>query len=410
MKDCGIEWIGQIPDDWEVKRFKYIHSGTNVGESIDKEFWSQDENEYVFYTAGETNIYNTYNKFPNWKFVKSCDLLLARNGTPYVYLPPVDAQYSDHIIRTSINKDIDKRFVRYCLQLSIENEKVEVVSLATWSVSIWNEQKLPVPNITEQKLIADFLDKQTAKIDAIIKTNEEQLEVLKKYKKSLITQTVTKGLNKNARMKDSGIEWIGKIPEEWNVKHIKNHFSIISGSGFAIELQGKDFGDYPVCKAGDISAAGKELTSAANYLSKNEIKIAGFSIIPKGSIIFAKIGEAMKKNNRSINTIDCCLDNNCQGVIPHNFNSNYAYYVFLCIDMENYDNGGPIPCINNKKLLASKIPFPPVSEQQQIADYLDEKCLKIDSLISQKQQAIETMQKYKKSLIYEYVTGKKRIK
>ncbi len=402
MKDTQIEWIGQIPDDWEVKRFKYCVEICNGRDYKDIEV---DEGGFpVLGSGGE------FARAKKYSYDKP-SVLLGRKGTidkPIYYDKPF--WIVDTMFYTKISEYMNPRFTYYLATLIRFDYYSTQTALPSMTQTDLGSEKLPVPNITEQKLIADFLDKQTAKIDAIIKTNEEQLEVLKKYKKSLITQTVTKGLNKNARMKDSGIEWIGKIPEEWEVKHIKNHFSIISGSGFAIELQGKDFGDYPVCKAGDISVAGKELTSAANYLSKNEIKIAGFSIIPKGSIIFAKIGEAMKKNNRSINTIDCCLDNNCQGVIPHNFNSNYAYYVFLCIDMENYDNGGPIPCINNKKLLASKIPFPPVSEQQQIADYLDEKCLKIDSLISQKQQAIETMQKYKKSLIYEYVTGKKRIK
>ncbi len=410
MKDTQIEWIGQIPDDWEVKRFKYIHSGTNVGESIDKEFWSQDENEYVFYTAGETNIYNTYNKFPNWKFVKSCDLLLARNGTPYVYLPPVDAQYSDHIIRTSINKDIDKRFVRYCLQLSIENEKVEVVSLATWSVSIWNEQKLPLPNITEQKLIADFLDKQTAKIDAIIKTNEEQLEVLKKYKKSLITQTVTKGLNKNARMKDSGISTLQEIPDNWDISKLKYEFSIVCGA--TPDSTNMEFWDGDINWIGpaDMSDTGS-ISHGANYITKKGYNSCGTTLLPENSIIVSTRAPIGKVN---IASSELCTNQGCKSLVANSEKNNnkYVYYYLISIKQEliNAGRGATFKELSTFDFGNFYIPLPPTEEQNQIVKYLDEKFIKIDSLISQKQQAIETMQKYKKSLIYEYVTGKKRIK
>lgn len=210
--------------------------------------------------------------------------------------------------------------------------------------------------------------------------------------------------NRYDKYKDSGVEWIGEIPEHWNSYRIKYHFSVISGSGFKNEIQGCTDGEIPVCKASDISNAGKEIFKSSNYLSREIALKEGFNIIPVGSILFPKIGEAMKKNNRSIAMIECCLDNNCQALIPSNINCIYSYYVFKMIDMSWYDNGGTIPSINNQKLINSFIPYPPLSEQQSIAAYLDQKCGEIDELITLQEEMITKLQSYKQSVITEAVT------
>ena len=134
MKDSGIEWIGEIPEGWKVTRFKYQHTGLNTGEAIDKIFWSSDEDKTYFYTAGVEPIHSTYQNFPKWKYTQDNDILLARNGTPYVYFPFTNAIYSDHIIRSAIKCEIDKRFIRYTLQQSISSVVVDTVSIATLSL------------------------------------------------------------------------------------------------------------------------------------------------------------------------------------------------------------------------------------------------------------------------------------
>ncbi len=204
-------------------------------------------------------------------------------------------------------------------------------------------------------------------------------------------------------MKDSGIEWIGEIPEEWGVRKIKNSFIIISGNGFPIVIQGQEQGDYPVCKASDISINnGKIIFGSDNYITQKQ-SIA-FNIIPKGSVVFPKIGEAMKKNNRALLGVDACLDNNCQGLVPLCMNKKYSLYMLSCIDMFWYDNAGTVPCINNLRFSNSYIPFPLLSEQQKIALFLDKKCSEIDSLTADIQKQIEILEQYKKSVITETVT------
>ncbi len=205
-------------------------------------------------------------------------------------------------------------------------------------------------------------------------------------------------------MKNSGIEWIGDIPSDWEVHRVKSHYSIVSGSGFKPDLQGKLSGDYPVCKASDISSAGKDLFFAANYITVDIANREGFSVIPSGSIIFAKIGEAMRKNNRSICRVDCCADNNCQGLVPNNIDVDYGYYLFNCIDMKWFDNAGTVPCINNQKLKDCGIPFPNIIKQKIISNFLDEKCAEIDTVIEQTKATIEEYKKLKQSVITQAVT------
>ena len=205
-------------------------------------------------------------------------------------------------------------------------------------------------------------------------------------------------------MKDSGIEWIGEIPEGWEVHRVKTHFSIISGSGFKPELQGQSTGDFPVCKASDISSSGHYLHTSANYITSDIVKSQHFSIIPKGSILFAKIGEAMRKNNRSLCSHDCCVDNNCQGLVPKNISSEFSYYLFTCIDMTWFDNAGTIPCINNQKLYDCRIPFPSYDEQLLISNHLNFQCAKINEMLFHIRSSIEEYKKLKQAVITQAVT------
>lgn len=205
-------------------------------------------------------------------------------------------------------------------------------------------------------------------------------------------------------MKDSGIEWIGEIPEGWEVHRVKTHFTIISGSGFKPELQGQSTGDFPVCKASDISSSGHYLHTSANYITSDIVKSQHFSIIPKGSILFAKIGEAMRKNNRSLCSHDCCVDNNCQGLVPKNISSEFSYYLFTCIDMTWFDNAGTIPCINNQKLYDCRIPFPSYDEQLLISNHLNFQCAKINEILFHIRSSIEEYKKFKQAVITQAVT------
>ena len=206
-------------------------------------------------------------------------------------------------------------------------------------------------------------------------------------------------------MKDSGIEWIGEIPKEWTIKKFKYTFKIIGGSGFKEEYQGNENGDFPFCKASDINGSNMFLSSARNYVDQELVKKERYSIVPVNSIIVAKIGEALKKNHRKINTVPCIVDNNCEAFSTvSNDLAKYNYYILLIVDLSRFDNGGTVPSVNNDKLKNFYFPCPSIPTQHRIADYLDDKCGKIDRYIEQQKQVIEKLKAYKQSVITEAVT------
>lgn len=308
MKDSGIEWIGEIPEVWDTIRFKYLHSQSNVGNSIDKEYWSSENEDTVFYTAGLFPIHTSYTDFPIEKYTSENDLLLARNGTPYVYFPVPDAVYSDHIIRVGINKRYCKRYIGYCLQQSISFEIVDTVSIATWSVSVWDKQFLCLPPIQEQQKIAAFLDHKCSEIDSVIEKTKATIEEYKSLKQSVITQAVTKGIRKGRKMKDSRIEWIGEIPEEWNKCRIKHIFTTYSGATPKSEKKEYWDGDIIWITPADFKTEQVYIEKGKRTITFEGYKSCGATLIPPNSIVFSKrapIGTVV------INTKELCTNQGC---------------------------------------------------------------------------------------------------
>lgn len=404
MKDSGVEWIGEIPQEWGTIKFKYLHAGMNTGEGIDKEFWSTNETDKIFYTAGLVPIHTTYLDFPEWKFTEENDLLLARNGTPYVYYPEKGACYTDHIIRAKLNKDVNKRFVQYCLQQSISSIVVESVSIATWSASLWNEQLIPYPSLDKQRHIVEYLDSKCSKIDTIIEKQQAVIEKLKEYKLSVITEAVTKGLNTDVEMKDSGVEWIGEVPKHWGVVKFGRCISIASNL-----VNPNNYLDYPQVSPECIE---KNTAKLLDYKTVFESGVISWNhLFYKGQIIYSKIRPLLNK------VIIAPFDGLCSAdMYPIDTTENHKFVVYVILS--NYfkaqvgvvvENRVKMPKINQSELSNIVVFMPCVDEQKRIVEFLDEKCEKIERLIASKELLIKKLTDYKKSLIYEVVTGKKEV-
>lgn len=405
MKDSGIEWIGEIPAEWEIIRFKFLHNGMNTGESIDKEYWSDDEKDTVFYTAGLLPIYTSYQDFPEWKYTNGNDLLLARNGTPYVYYPVINACYTDHIIRAEMKADINRKFVKYGLQQSISSVIVNQVSIATWSASLWNEQTIPWPPLSEQQKIADYLDSECAKIDDVITKTKTTIEEYKKLKQSVITKAVTKGIRPNREMKDSGIEWIGEMPKEWDVKVAFQLFSQVKNKNEGLIEKNLLSLSYGKIKR-------KSIDTIGGLLPEN---FDGYNIIEKDDIVLRLTD--LQNDHTSLRV---GLSNE-RGIVTsayltlRNYSNNmplYLYYYLHSYDIYKgfYGMGAGVrQGLNWDGVKLLKIVLPPVEEQIEITDYLEKQVNIFDTLIAKKEQIVTELESYKKSLIYEYVTGKREV-
>lgn len=417
MKDSGIEWIGKIPKEWGIVKFKYLHNGLNTGEAIDKEYWESDAGLNAFYTAGLTPIRTGYSNFPTWKETGENDLLLARNGTPYVYLPVSKAYYTDHIIRAAMSSLVNRRFIRYCLQQSIASIAVDSVSIPTWSATLWNNQILTWPSVIEQERIAAFLDAECAEIDAVLEKTRASIEEYKKLKQAVITQAVTKGIRGDRPMKDSGIEWIGDIPESWEVSSVRYIGQLQNGISKGGEFFGKGF---PFVSYGDVYKNYELPHSVSGLIDTTEDERATYSV-EYGDIFFTRTSETIEEVGFS------CV---CKRSIP---NATFAGFIIrlrpFCADekiltdyAKYYFRGEHIRAYLVKEmnlvtraslgqtlLKGMSVIVPPKSAQKEIAEYLDDKCADIDALIAKKQQYLTEIENYKKSLIYEYVTGKKEV-
>lgn len=406
MKDSGVEWIGEIPKDWNCMRLKFAFGNSNVGESVDKELYSSDENGYIFYTAGANPVKTSYTEFPMWKYTTDNDILLARNGTPYIYLPSKDAVYSDHIIRINIKDGYCRRFLRYCLQRSIESIIVDSVSIATWSISLWKEQKLPLPYYHEQKYLADYLDSKCSKIDEIIEKQQAIIKKLKEYKFSIITEAVTKGINPDVELKDSTIDMCEQIPVHWGISQNRYLFLLRDEKNYKpleeVRLLSlyTDLGVFP---HGEQEERGNKAVKAEGYkvVYENDIVV---------NIILAWMGAIGRSAYDGVTSpaYDIYKPN-------ENVCSRYYHYLYRTkpFSAECYKYGRGIMAMRwrtySSEFKSIKVPVTPYIEQCQIADYLDSKCEMLDKTIADRNKAIDILQEYKKSLIYEVVTGKKEV-
>jgi type I restriction enzyme S subunit len=265
------------------------------------------------------------------------------------------------------------------------------------------------PPLAEQQAIADFLDKKCNEIDELVALQEKMIEELKAYKQSVITEAVCKGLNPNVPMKDSGVEWIGEIPKHWRIDKLVRTFDIIGSGTTPKDEGGHTFeGNINWIQSGDIN--GGILLECKNQISDETLqKYSALKVYKSPFIIVAMYGASV--GNISISQIDGCVNQACCVLSRSTQSFDYMFYAiksakdFLIYMAE----GGGQPNISQDKLRSLWIPIPTISEQQEIADYLDKKCSEIDQLIFIKQQKIVELKDYKKSLIYEYTTGKKEV-
>ena len=276
----------------------------------------------------------------------------------------------------------------------------------------WQEMKsivLPLPNTQQQEKIVRFVQKKVCGIDNLIAHEQAMIEELKAYKQSVITEAVTKGLDKSVPVKDSGVEWMGEVPESWCVLATKRLFLVVSGATPKSDKSEFWDGSIKWITPADYKTEDIYINGGKRSITEAGLKSCNTTMIPPNNIIFSKrapIGAV------AINNSELCTNQGCLACIAkEDLAVKYFYYV-MSVFTEQYEFLGTGTTFKEISLNDFKdflLPYPHIQEQIQIADYLDKECANIDSLITIKQQKIEELKEYKKSLIYEYVTGKKEV-
>ena len=337
-----------------------------------------------------------------------CVGLVSQNGL-------TSPAYSQFVMAENINV---KYYYFYYLFLDFTKELLHLAKNLRHSLT--EDQlgsiKVPVPSPAEQKKIADFLDKKCGEVDALAHNIQQQIDTLEQYKRAIITETVTKGLNPSAPMKDSGIPWIGPIPQHWELSRIKYHTQIKGRIGF----RGYTEADLVEEGEGAITLSPSNLGNMAmdytecSYISWFKYNESPEIQIINGDILFVKTGSSYGKTCL-VQNLPMSATINPQLVVFKKISINHkllAYILqttYIKFQSELAVVGGTIPTMSQNKIGNFFLVLPPKFEQQAIAEYLDKKCGEIDAIIQDKQQQLEKLEEYKKAIIFEYVTGKKPV-
>lgn len=431
MKPSGIDWIGNIPLNWNAKKVKYVISdikdGTHgtfdrveSGELLLSAKNVFDDGIRIGENESEISI-SDYKSIISNGFPKRNDVLLCCVGTigrccVYEYDQSIAFQRSVAFLRPL--QQTNARYLKYALQSdsTLVQEQLLINKSAQDGLYMGSVRELiiPYPNSkSEQQSIADFLDKKCAQIDSIAADLEKQITLLQQYKKSLITETVTKGLDKSVPMKDSGVEWIGEIPAHWDVEPIKYRVTFHNGDRgenypSKSELQSEGI---PFINAGHLEGDGLNMDNM-DYISEEKYRIMGGVKLRSGDILYCLRGSVGK--NAIVDMNQGTVASSLVAIRSVRISAEYLYYCLNSYieEVQRYlwDNGTAQPNLSADNLGKYKICIPTVEERKTIVKYLNNICSQIDNLIIGKRKQFSAIQQHKKSLIYEYVTGKKRVK
>lgn len=378
MKDSGVEWLGEIPAHWNCCKLKYLISSLNSGTSITTTDLTDEG--YPVYGGGQQIGF-----FPQFNMENT--LIIGRVGScGCVTKISGKAWATDNAL--IVTTDFPKDYLYYILvaaelnKLSTSNAQPLITSGKVLN------HKVAVSPLDEQQRIANFLDGECARIDSVIEKTRASIVEYKKLKQAIITRAVTKGIRPALTMKDSGVEWLGDIPADWEINRLKNLFILQRG----YDLSSEKFieGDFPIYGSGGLMGYHNQKTSTAP------------------NVVIGRSGSTGK-----LHYVEKDFWAHNTGIFISDKKGNfckYLYYLLSIVDMVELSTKTAVPTLDRKKIQEYKLPYTTdIEEQKEIAQYLDEKTAAIDLLVEKKNQLVTELERLKKSLIFEYVTGKKAV-
>lgn len=424
MKDSGVEWIGDIPVDWETTAIKNYCINVFAGgtpQSNNSEYWDGDIPWIPSGSCHDCKIssapkFITKEGFENssTKLIPANTALVAMTGatcgnTGYLTFDSCANQSVTAYVAKSSTYSL---FIWYLLQAVKEHLLTFQTGGAQGGVNVNNCKNIVVPYISfdKQKKIADYLDEKCSKIDEIIEKQQTVIEKLKEYKLSVITEAVTKGLNPDVEMKYSGIDWIGAIPEHWNIAKISRIATVVRGASPRPAGDPKYFNghDVPWITVAEVTKGeGKYIYETKEYLT-----FAGAEksrLVEAGTLLLSNSGATL--GVPKITTITGCINDGSVAFYNLDVNQLFLLYVFKSrtYELRKQMAGYGQPNLNTDIIKSISMPIPSDDEQIDIVEYLDSKCTAIDTTIEKRCSIIDKLVEYKKSLIYEVVTGKKEV-
>ena len=423
MKDSGIEWIGEIPEGWKISKVSYFYE-VQLGKMLQPQKKSETDTEEKYLCAANVGKNSLsldtlktmwFSQTEKHQFdLREGDLLVVEGGdvaSCAIIETPVRNlffQNALHRVRPLHNESV--AFLRYWLMTAKSYGYIDLICNKA-TIAHFSKEKfiaLPIPVMPQdiQSKIVSFLDLECKQIDDLLSKSRSSIEEYKKLKQAVITQAVTKGVRGEREMKDSGVEWIGEIPVDWTIQRFARVAEVKSNL-----VSPDNYLEYPQISPENIEKDSGKLLLPCKTVAEVGV-ISGNHLFYKGQILYSKIRP--KLNKVCIAPFDglCSAD---MYPIETNYDTRYIMYCILSngffqqVSMIT-ENRVKMPKINQVELSKILVSIPEtIAEQKEIADYLDAKCAEIDGLISKKEQLVKELESYKKSLIYEVVTGKREV-
>lgn len=424
-KDSGVEWIGAIPNGWSVNKGKYIFN-----QAKKKPVYDTDEiitcfrdGEVTLRKNRRTDGFTMSDKEIGYQGIDKGDLIIHGMDGFAGAIGISDSRGKASPVLMVLDTKQIKSYMKYHLRAMASSGAIAALTtgirVRSCDLRFTKLENIlfALPPLPEQQRIADFLDAKCGILDRTIDAVSRQIEDLEKYKKALITKTVTKGICKKGEperaMKDSGVEWIGEVPEEWSVKRLKYVLDSIRNGASAASYEYEP-DSFRYVRITDIDDNGNLKQTGKQYLPK---EMAKNFILNKKAVLIANtgsLGKAMLFDPDKEDEV-CALNGHLIEAIanPNIISNEYLYFFIKSYNYINWVNRSYVQT-TMQMLSAGRhknlpVTVPPLAEQQQIADYLDEKCKNIDNRVQKRKQQLEWLKEYKKSLIFDYVTGKKRV-
>jgi len=423
LKDSGVDWLGEVPEHWRVRKIK---NGYNLRPSnVDKK---THDNEIPVQLCNYVDVYYNDKITDQISFMEATataheikkfvleneDVIITKDSEDPmdIGVPALVKHTNPHLLCGYHLTMIKRRphysggYLFWCLNANCVQSQLfcEATGVTRWAISSKHIKNvlIPVPSFEEQQAIADYLDKATERIDESIAIKEKQIKILEDYRKSLIQEIVTKGLDTDVALKDSGVDWLGEVPEHWRVDRIKDVAHLRN------QKTSEKSSEYDYLEMEDLSQWTGEILTKRN----TENVESAVTLFYKGDVLFGKLRPYLAKYA----IVD--FDGKCTGEIlaiqPQRINGSYLkfyvgskHFIERC-DLFSY--GAKMPRISwSKQMGLFQVPLPPLEEQQAIADYLDEATERIDKTRQNLIDQVSALTDYRKSLITECVTGRKRV-
>ena len=428
-KDSGVGWPEEIPEHWGVKRLRFVaqlnpHTKPELITTPDAEVSflpmeaiGEDGVINLNITRRVAEVRNGYSYFENGDVVFAKVTPCFENGKGAVMHDLVKGAGFGTTELTVLRPKNSScaGFIKYIVQSDLFRQSGAGAMTGAGGLKRVPDEftrnfAVAIPEHGEQQSITIFLDRETARIDALVEKKTRFIELLKEKRSALITRAVTKGLDPDVPMKDSGIEWLGEVPEGWDVRRLKDVGTLFGGAGFPLEYQDMQGEDLYFYKVGDLSLSenGKTLRDAPHSISRETAKTLRATDVPKNSIVYAKIGAALLLNRRRMTTADCCIDNNMTAYVANQrcVQPDWAFRWLSTIDFSEHVNPGAVPSLSEGYQSNLPIPVPSIAEQIAIVAFLDRETARIDALVRKTERSITLLKERRSALITAAVSGK----